>query len=452
MSLTHPAYAARALAARLAYRLAIPAVALLGFAVLAGLRQWGPHDLYFQVLKLLGFEPFRFPFLDIHAVLAAAQCQRQGIDVYLTNPCDALDRVHVYSPLWLALTPGFLGTSATAAVGLGLDLMFILSLAAVIRPATAGETLVLGLVALSPMTVYALERANNDLVIFLVILAGCSLDRTSRPWRLGCYALYLTAGLLKYYPLVLLVLLARERRRQAQAVAGVVGAIVVLLLIRGHADFAKALPNIPTLSYFADSFSARNLPFGFAEAVGGLRWRSVIGVSLLVILIAIAFARMRRTVQLLEASVPDRIGWESHCLLVGALLVTACFLAGQNVDYRGIYFVLVAPGLIRLHRTARDNGLRKFLARMVAAVLFVACGPCFRHAFYAMTAELPSDGARQRAELLFWIGRELVWWWLIAGLAAIVLCEVRHMPLVRGCGGAGDHLPRTGERAQQVRG
>src|SRR5271169_1263986 len=372
MASTQPAAAAPEADRRCAYRLAIPAAALCLFGALALLWHCGPHTLYFGALRLFGFEPFRFPFLDIHAVLAAAQCQRQGSDVYLSNPCDALGRPHVYSPLWLALTPGFLGTTATTIVGFGLDLIFLLSLAIVVRPATRGELSAIALVALSPMAVYALERANNDLIIFLLILVGCALDRAPRPWRLGCYALYLTAGLLKYYPLALLALLARERRRDGLLLAGLAAVIVAFLAIRGHADLAKALANIPALSYFADSFSAKNLPFGFAEAVVGRHLRTAAALSLLIIVAALALARTRRTFLLLDAAAPDPNLRETQRLLIGALLLTTCFFAGQSIDYRGIYFLLVMPGLVRLYRLAGDPVIRQFLARMIAAVLFVA--------------------------------------------------------------------------------
>jgi hypothetical protein len=415
---------------RLTYRVAIPGLALLLFAALALLWHCGPHSLYFCALDLFGFEPFRFPFLDIHAVLAAAQCQRAGIDVYLSNPCDALGRLHVYSPLWLALTPSFLDTTATTAVGLALDLMFILSLAIAIRPISWGETLAIGFVALSPMTVYALERANCDLVVFLLILAGFALDHAPRRWRLGCYAFYLTAGLLKYYPSVLLVLLARERRRDGLFIAGLSAAVVIPLVIRGHADLAKALANIPALSYFADSFSARNLPFGFVEAVFGPRLRFPAALLLLSMVLALAIARTRRTFQMLDAAAPDPNLLETQRLLLGALLLTACFFAGQNIDYRGIYFILVMPGLVRLYQSAGDPAIRRFVARMIAAVLFVAWEEPLRRAIHMIAAAIAADWLRPRVEVLFWIGRELVWWWLIAGLAAIVLTQLLRMPLV----------------------
>jgi len=78
-----------------ACRLTLSTTALCLFGALALLWHCGPRALYFGALGLFGFEPFRFPFLDIHAVLAAAQCQWAGIDVYLSNPCDALGRLHV---------------------------------------------------------------------------------------------------------------------------------------------------------------------------------------------------------------------------------------------------------------------------------------------------------------------------------------------------------------------
>ena len=232
--------------------------------------------------------------------------------------------------------------------------MVILSLAVVIRPATRGELLILSLAALSPMTFYALERANCDLVVFLLVVGGCALGRAARPWRFGAYAIYLCAGLLKYYPLVLLVLLARERRRDA-----LIGAALAALTVLGLAGFDHAQSGQGagrTFRHFRISptrFRPETCPYGVAEAIFGPRRRGAAGLLLLTVLAACAIARTRRTLRLLDtvALDPDRI--EGQCLLAGALLVTACFFAGQNVDYRGIYFVLVMPGLVRLAPAGR---------------------------------------------------------------------------------------------------
>src|ERR1700747_2452371 len=132
------------MSSKLAYRLAIPIGVLCLYAMMAGLWFSGAHSIYFGALRLLGVEPFSFPFLDTHAVLAAAECGRQGIEVYLSNPCDVLGRPHVYSPLWLAIVPDGLGVGSTGWVGASLDLLFLLSLAVVLRPRTARELLILG--------------------------------------------------------------------------------------------------------------------------------------------------------------------------------------------------------------------------------------------------------------------------------------------------------------------
>jgi hypothetical protein len=411
-------------------RLATPAAALLCFAALAALWRWGPRTLYFAALKLFGFQPFRFPFLDIHAVLSAAQCRRLGIDVYLTNPCDALGRVHAYSPLWLVITPRFLDTTSTIPVGLVLDLMFIFSLPIVLRPNSWAEMLIFALVVLSPMTVYALERANCDLVIFLLIVGGCALGQARWPWRLGAFALYLFAGLLKYYPLALLALLARERRRDALIGAAIAISIVLGLAGIDYAELAKALRNIPVLSYFSDSFSARNLPFGLATILFSPRLRGVAGLLLLAFLAVIAAARTLRTVRLLDHTAPDPDRFEGQCLLVGATLTLACFWAGQNVAYRGIFFVLVMPGLLGLRRLSNDELVRRFLTRMIAAVLFVVWEEPLRDLIPRIANAVPGMWRiGPRLELSFWVGRELAWWWLISGLAALVLSYAIRLPI-----------------------
>jgi hypothetical protein len=64
----------RRAASKLAYRLAIPVGVLCLYAIMAGLWLTGAHSIYFGTLRLLGVEPFSFPFLDTHAVLAAAEC------------------------------------------------------------------------------------------------------------------------------------------------------------------------------------------------------------------------------------------------------------------------------------------------------------------------------------------------------------------------------------------
>ena len=89
---------------------------------------------------------------------------------------------------------------------------------------------------------------------------------------------------------------------------------------------------------------------------------------------------------------------------------------------------------------------------MIAAVLFVAWEEPLRRAIHMIAAALAADWLRPRVEILFWIGRELVWWWLIAGLAAIVLTQLLRMPLAREISAYLRHLWPVNERRRQMPG
>jgi hypothetical protein len=431
MTVAHRAFS-EGTSSKLPYRLAIPIGVVCLCAIMVGLWLSGAHSLYFGALRLLGVEPFSFPFLDSHAVLSAAECGRQGIEVYLSNPCDVLGRPHVYSPLWLAIVPASLGTGATGWVGASLDLVFLLSLAVVLRPRTVRELFILGAAAISPMAVYALERANNDLAVFLLVICGAIVFTAPRPFRLFSYGLFVAAGLLKYYPLVLLALIVRERRWDALVTAAAAGFTLILFGVAFYPELKTELTSIPAASsYFTDAFSARNLPFGFAEALAGGAYRILIAVLLLSALSGLALARTLRTVRLLGRERLDWAASETQFLVIGGLLVAACFFAGQNIAYRGILLLPVLSGLVGLHRSIKDREVRRFCGQMIAAVLFVMWEEFFRRALHAMISPVPAAGLSSRVEVFFWIGRELVWWWLVVGLAALVFSHLRRLPIPR---------------------
>jgi hypothetical protein len=62
---------------------------------------------------------------------------------------------------------------------------------------------------------------------------------------------------------------------------------------------------------------------------------------------------------------------------------------------------------------------------MIAATLFVMWEECFRRVLHAIMSPIPGEGLSSRAEVFFWVGRELVWWWLVVGLAALVWLFLR---------------------------
>ena len=412
------------------YRLAIPLIMGGLFGALAVLWLAGPQSLYVALLTASGIGVGKVPFLDLHAVTAAIECHGRGIDVYLANPCDILGRPHAYSPLWLDLGPGLVRDQDAAWLGAGLDLLVILCLPLIIRPRSLAEFTLFLLATTSTMVVYALERANIDIVVFLLAVGAGVLYR--RPRLVGVsYALCVIGACLKYYPLAGLILLVRERGRTLPLpLAGIAAALAGFVLVYAG-ELRTALGNIPAAaSVYTDSFSARNLPAGIVDL---LSWPPgagrLVAAAIFLVLLCSAVGRAQRLSRALAAANDATPEPEATCLLLGATLVLFCFLASENVGYRGILFLLVLPGLVARRRGAAEAE-RRWLSAMIAAVLFIMWGEFLRRGLDgAMVALAMPEWAMARLELLFWLGRELLWWWLAAGLAALVLDAVRRAPL-----------------------
>src|SRR6185437_6324457 len=248
--------------------------------------------------------------------------------------------------------------------------------------------------------------------------------------RISC-ALCVIGACLKYYPLVGLILLVRERGRTLLLpLAGIAAGLAGFVLVYA-AELPAALRNIPaSASVYTDSFSARNLPAGIVDL---LSWSSgagrLVAAAIFLLLLYSAAGRAWRLSRVLATSDDAMPEPEATCLLLGATLMLFCFLAGENIGYRGILFLLVLPGLVARRRAAAAAE-RRWLSGMIAAVLLIMWGEFLRRGLDGATAALGMpEWAMARIELLFWLGRELLWWWLAAGLAALVLDALRRAPL-----------------------
>ena len=175
----------------------LPPVFWLGLVTLAGwtLCTTGPG-----VLLALGIHDYNWWFLDSYAVLAAGDAARAGLSPDAPNPFDPLLRNNKYSDWWYALNWLGLTRAHNFAVGLAWVGAFALAVGRTLTPRSWRETAWLAVLLLSPPVLMAVNRANNDLVIF-VLLAVCGSWAVVPGWRqwVAVGALALATGL-KFYP------------------------------------------------------------------------------------------------------------------------------------------------------------------------------------------------------------------------------------------------------------
>jgi hypothetical protein len=336
-----------------------------------------------------------------------------------------------------------LGVDDTMAVGLILDVVFLVSLCLLPPPQRPLELLLIATATVSTMVVFALERANPDILMFLLALAASVLAECRTSVRLIGYCFALVAALLKYYPIMVLIIVFRERLSIFRVVSLIIAGTLVVFWTQYHVEITRGLPNIASGRYDTDLFAAKNLPFMLGMVVGSFAEPSpfaaplgnIITFGLYAALVAACVAICRRLLHFADlraalASLPDR---ERVLLVIGSAVIVGCFFAGQSIGYRGVFFLLVMPGLLTMSRSpSRD--VRNLGLRASVLIVLLMWAECFR---LGIDRGFALAGGSERligeVKISFWLIRELGWWWTVAVMLAVLADFLQASPIVSAC-------------------
>ncbi|MDB6093299.1 MAG: hypothetical protein JWM32_861 [Verrucomicrobia bacterium] len=319
--------------------------------------------VYPWLFAVLGVNHYGVWFLDTFALLASNDAVTRGLDPYQPNPLDYFKRPHVYPHAWLHLRD--LGLTRADCIWLGWSLVAGFFAAAVyrLRPRNPSQLLWYLGVACSAPILLAVERANNDLVIF-ILLAGLvpCLQARFRGLRFFAPALMAMAALLKYYPAAAaLVLLAGTDRREVRLrflltllLLGLVGVSVATDL----SGFGGIAPKPVGLLSFGAT--------GFANGLGWVGWvPKAVCAAAAVVFIGVAWRRR----WLNDWEPAEHQQSDALHFLLGAALLAGCFFTSQNFGYRWIFALWLAPLLWNLpDDPAAPDGVRR-LARWLRWLL-----------------------------------------------------------------------------------
>jgi hypothetical protein len=334
--------------------------------VLLVLAYFGTLARFPGLMFALGINHFNAWFVDTFALLASNDAITRGLDPYAANPLDYFQRPHVYSHWWLHLRDLGLTRADATWLGLGLAGSYLLTAMWRLRPRGWCESLWYAAVICSSPVLLALERGNNDLVVFLLLvpLVPCLLSER-RTVRLAAACLVAAAAMLKYYPaaacLVLLAGVDRRELRSRLLVALLLMAVAGFSVVGDLAGFGPLAPQPAGLM----SFGATGL---FTE-LGWMGWAPKLlcaGVGLAAVVWFWSGRRLRDW-----EPVPARQSDWLHFVL-GAALLTGCFFTSMNFGYRWIFAVWLAPMLWILARDPDTPTPVRRLARGTMGLLLVA--------------------------------------------------------------------------------
>ena len=405
------------------YRVIVGGALLTAFFSFVLVYQLGFFGLYDRVLGLLGVPAIvTAPFIDIHGVLSAAECYNKGIDVYLENPCDIKHRVHIYSPLWLKIVPSSWTIADTWWTGTVLGIVFLLSLAWLCPARSRRELWLFLALCCSSSVAFVVERANIDIVVFLLLLiAGKAFASEGR--RAISYGAILLATALKFYPFAAFALIVADRPRRGFVLGGLAAAVAVGLAFLWRREIAIAATHFP-VEFFEKHiyFSARNLVgtlltlypehFPFLGPHGQLV-TALLSIAAVAAAGGVAMFMRRNGVRLF-------LGLEETALyLGGATVIIGCFFAGHSHHYRAILLLLTVPLLFACLRDA-SKATRWTGMVGLCLVAFALFENFLRLNLVDAVSLTEAWNWVYRVRLMFWALEQMVWWTLIVGLMSAV--------------------------------
>lgn len=319
-----------------------------------------------EYLRLLGVNHLGVWFIDLHAVLASCDAVAAGFDPYAFNPLDHFGRVHCYPHWWLLL--GWLGFTRadTQLLGFSLVAVFFVTAVAALRPRMLGEVFWMLAVLCSPPVLLALERANIDLVIFILLAPVVPCLLSPRPWgQLMAVPLMVGATMLKIYPLVAAtVVLGLGSGREMRRLIGVGVLLLAVALPDMVGDFQRYARHLPEPDGLM-TMGARNLLVSFGLPAGVSRWLGALGGAAVIVY-------FWRTKPLAGWTIPhtERHRWLGGML--GVALLTGCFFAGTSYAYRWVFALWLVPLLWQMARDGAAPARVRRWAKITAALLAFA--------------------------------------------------------------------------------
>ena len=233
----------------------------------------------------------------------------------------------------------------------------------------------------------------------------------------------LLAGLLKFYPLVVLSTVLRERPRAFFAITATAGLIIVGFFYRFREEVSAAMKNIPRVGWGAVSlpFDGPRLALHVFPGLEQFAWftalpYALMGILLIATAIQVIYLARNRDMASAFAKMPER---DAIFLLIGAAVIAGCFFAGYSKAHRGIHLLFVVVGLVAMRRSADDPATGAMLGRAVIIVLFLMWER-FLRTVLANPDEMPDSGFALYAFLVLLLIVEILWWRLVAILLSVV--------------------------------
>lgn len=317
-------------------------------------------------------------FADWTVILNANNCLANGYDVYLENPCDHWNRKHVYGEILLNIPyiktfPKFYYLIFPIII----NVLFIYSIVDILfNIENKKYWLILLIFIFNVPVLLAIERANNDIFIFLFMYVICKYNN-----HLINYSLILLSASSKIYPILLSVIFLFEKKYKKIFINLSLISIIFLILIGIQLEsFLKVFENQGQFTGYG--FGLYEFSFlGFIEFFKSLNitlreldLNMIKYIYLLLFILLPTFylnyIYSKKIYSIFNNfSYENNYNFENKLYFLSSTIILFCYISFSNFIYREIFFVGLIPAILSYKKSNDEKFLSYYFILLMVKFL-----------------------------------------------------------------------------------
>ena len=300
-------------------------------------------------------------FADWGAILSANICEQKGINVYLENPCDIYNRKHVYGEILLHIPFAEFNKFYQFYFPLILNIIFLFIIVSFFNQTNSFKNYFLVFFIISLPVILAIERANSDILIFLMMYLISKYKNLFLS-----HILIIFSTLCKFYPICFgVIFLFQKIVKKIFLNISITAFFFILFFIHQYENLIQIFNNS---AQFSGSGVYQFSLKGLIKAIPNIQviindyninWLIYLFIGILLILPLSFFGK--RIIQSQEnekflLNIFDFNIFENRLYIVSTLVIIFCYFLVQNFNYREIFLIGLIPFILK-----NENINNKFL-------------------------------------------------------------------------------------------
>ena len=289
-----------------------------------------------------------FLFADWTVIVNANLCLEKGFDVFIKNPCDPWGRKHVYGEILLYLPfIDVLKKFYLFYFPIIMNFLFIYVFISFFNYKKSLKNYTFFFFVLSAPFLTAVERANNDILIFLIIFL-ISKYRS----LLTSHILILLGALSKFYPVCFGIIFLFKKEIKKILINLLLLSLFISIFIFFQFESLIKIFNTQTQfsagNVYAFSFQSLIKTIGYFQLVEDLKWLKTFFIVgfLLIPFLSIVYLFTSKNNHFFKEIFTNNI-FESRIYIISSITLISCYFIFENTFYREIFFLGLIPWLLR---------------------------------------------------------------------------------------------------------